>query len=169
MEMIVITELKEMDEQHREELSNLLIKVVEEGASVGFLPPIDLSVAKDYWRNLLCPEVHLFVTKLDGEIVGSIQLHLSTKENGLHRAEIAKLMAHPDVRRKGIGRALIHKAEEQAKKEDRTLIVLDTREGDPSNQLYRSLGYIQAGRVPNYAKSASGELEATIIYYKELD
>jgi hypothetical protein len=27
---------------------------------------------------------------------------------------------------------------------------------------------IQAGRVPNYAESANGELHATIFYYKEL-
>ncbi len=57
-------------------------------------------------------------------------------------------------RRNGIGQLLMQKAEEKAKQKDRSLLVLDTREGDPSNNLYTSLGYIQAGRIPNYARSA---------------
>jgi ribosomal protein S18 acetylase RimI-like enzyme len=76
------------------------------------------------------------------------------------------MLAHPGYRRNGIGRLLMQRAEERAKQDGRSLLVLDTREGDPSNHLYTSLGYIRAGRIPNYAKSASGELDATIFYYK---
>jgi ribosomal protein S18 acetylase RimI-like enzyme len=151
---------------HMDELSELLIQVVEDGASIGFLPPLKLSEAKRYWENVLNPDVILFVAKVDNQIAGSVQLHLCTKQNGVHRAEIAKLMTHPDYRRNGIGRLLMQKAEERAKQEGRSLLVLDTREGDPSNHLYTSLGYIQAGRIPDYAKSATGELHATIFYYK---
>ena len=110
----------------------------------------------------------LFVAKINNRIVGTVQLHLSSKQNGRHRAEIAKLMSHNHYRRKGIGRLLMEAAEEQAKQEERTLLVLDTREGDPSNFLYSSMGYIEAGKIPNYAKSASGELHASVFYYKEL-
>jgi ribosomal protein S18 acetylase RimI-like enzyme len=118
--------------------------------------------------NVLNPEVILFVAKINNQIVGSVQLHLCTKQNGGHRAEIAKLMTHPNYRRIGIGRLLMQKAEERANQESRSLLILDTREGDPSNHLYTSMGYIQAGRIPNYAKSANGELHATIFYYKNL-
>ena len=110
----------------------------------------------------------LFVAKLQGEIVGSVQLHLCSKQNGGHRAEIAKLMTHTGYRRNGIGRSLMLEAEKRAKQEGRTLVVLDTREGDPSNSLYTSLGYIQAGRIPDYAKSANGEFHPTIFYYKNM-
>jgi ribosomal protein S18 acetylase RimI-like enzyme len=123
-------------------------------------------VAAQYWENVLNPEVMLFVAKVNNQIVGSVQLHLCSKMNGGHRAEIAKLMTHPNYRRNGIGRLLMQKAEKSARQEDRSLLVLDTREGDPSNDLYTSIGFIQAGRIPNYAKSASGELHATIFYYK---
>ncbi|MDB5054659.1 MAG: GCN5-related N-acetyltransferase [Bacilli bacterium] len=162
---VKIEQLKSIG-QHIDELSELLIQVVEDGASIGFLPPLKLSEATIYWKNVLHPEVILFVAKINNQIVGSVQLHLSTKQNGGHRAEIAKLMTHPNYRRNGIGRSLMQKAEERAKQEDRSLLVLDTREGDPSNYLYSSIGYIQAGLIPNYAKSASGELHATIFYYK---
>ncbi|QGQ99277.1 GNAT family N-acetyltransferase [Paenibacillus psychroresistens] len=155
-------------EEHADELSELLIRVVEDGASIGFLPPLDLTSALRYWNTVLAPEVILLVALINNQLVGSVQLHLSTKQNGGFRAEIAKLMTHPDYRRQGIGRLLMQNAEERAIQERRSLLILDTREGDPSNLLYASMGYIQAGRIPNYAKSANGELHATIFYYKEL-
>jgi ribosomal protein S18 acetylase RimI-like enzyme len=142
------------------------MEVVEDGASLGFLPPLRRSEATEYWENVLKPEVLLFIAKINNRIIGSVQVHLCTKQNGSHRAEIAKLMTHPNYRRKGIGRSLMQKAEESAKQGGRSLLVLDTREGDPSNYLYTSIGYIQAGRIPCYAKSANGELHATNLYYK---
>lgn len=162
-----IEELKSTDE-HLEELSDLLIQVVEEGASIGFLPPMERAEAICYWRHAVQSDVMLFVAKIDGQIAGSIQLQLCSKQNGNHRAEIAKLMTNPAYRRKGVGRALMQRAEARAKQEGRTLIVLDTREGDPSNDLYRSIAYQQAGRIPGYAKSSSGDLQTTVIYYKNL-
>lgn len=162
-------EVLESMEEHVVELSELLMQVVEDGASIGFLPSLKLSEAIKYWENVLSPEVTLLVAKINNLIVGSVQLHLCTKQNGGHRAEIAKLMILPHFRRKGIGRILMQKVEERAKQEDRSLLVLDTREGDPSNHLYTLMGYIQAGRIPNYAKSASGELDATIFYFKSFN
>ncbi|MDL4842370.1 GNAT family N-acetyltransferase [Aquibacillus sp. LR5S19] len=153
-------------EKYIDELSELLIHVVDDGASIGFLPPLKLTDANNYWKNLLSTEILLFVAKINNQIVGSVQLHLCTKQNGNHRAEIAKLLTHPNYRRKGIGRYLMNKAEERAKQEGKSLIVLDTREGDPSNFLYSSIGYSQAGKIPYYAKSANGELHSTVLYYK---
>jgi ribosomal protein S18 acetylase RimI-like enzyme len=168
--IVLVSEVKieQLDSigEHIDELSELLMRVVEDGASIGFLPPLQRSEARNYWQNVLDPEVILFVAKINDQIVGSAQIHLCTKQNGGHRAEIAKLMTHPDYRRNGIGRSLMQRVEERAKQEDRSLLVLDTREGDPSNRLYTSMGYIQAGRIPYYAKSANGELHATILYYK---
>lgn len=166
-EGIQIEQLEVVD-AHLEELTELLIGVVGDGASIGFLPPLQPTETVNYWRSVIGPNVILYVAKRDGRIVGSVQLHMCMKPNGTHRAEIAKLMTHPHARRLGIGRALMQTAEERAKREDRSLLVLDTREGDPSNLLYASFGFIQAGRIPEYAKSANGERHATIFYYKTL-
>jgi ribosomal protein S18 acetylase RimI-like enzyme len=165
--MVRIEQLNSM-ENYIEGLSELLRLVVDDGASIGFLPPLTVPQAKKYWESVLSPDVILLIAQIDNVVVGSIQLHLCTKENGLHRAEIAKLMTHPNYRRNGIGRLLMQCAEEIAKQENRSTIVLDTREGDPSNLLYHSLGYTLTGRIPNYAKSANGELLATNYYYKLL-
>ncbi|AJH21316.1 MULTISPECIES: GNAT family N-acetyltransferase [Bacillus] len=165
MRSIVIEEIKRLDEDI-EELSELLKTVVNDGASIGFLPPLEQKEATNYWQTVLAPEVILYVAKINNEVAGSIQLHLVTKPNGIHRAEICKLMTHPNYRRNGIGRLLMQKAEERAKQENRSLLVLDTREGDSSNRLYKSLGFQESGKIPGYAISPNGELDATVIYYK---
>lgn len=165
---LTISQINDLSVELIEELSTLLIDVVQDGASIGFLPPLEHEVASRYWNQVLSPEVFLWVIRWKGEVVGSIQLHLCTKQNGQHRAEIAKLMVHPSTRRLGIGRALMEVAEKKAIDEKRTLFVLDTREGDPSNQLYLSLGYQEAGRIPQYAQSADGKLDGTVFYYKLL-
>jgi ribosomal protein S18 acetylase RimI-like enzyme len=164
---VKIEEVKSIGE-HLDQLSELLVKVVEDGASIGFLPPMKLTEAKNYWETVLKPEVILFIAKSNDEIVGSVQLHLCTKQNGRHRGEIGKLMTHPHFRRKGIGRSLMQIAEKRAKQEGISLLVLDTREGDPSNHLYTSIGFVESGRIPYYAKSANGELHATVFYYKTI-
>lgn len=165
MQKIEIIELHHI-EQDLERLTELLIMVVDEGASVGFLPPLTQEQAIKYWQSVLASDVLLFMAKINNEIAGSIQLHLTSKPNGIHRAEICKLMTHPNFRRNGIGRALMQQAEERAKQENRSLLVLDTREGDPSNKLYKSLDYQEVGKIPQYTISPDGELEATVIYYK---
>lgn len=166
--MLKIEEIESI-ESHIDPLSELLVKVVDDGASIGFLPPMKLADARQYWHSALKSDVILFIAKIDDEIVGTIQVHFCTKQNGLHRAEIAKLMTCPNARRKGVARSLMKVAEERAINEGRTLLVLDTREGDPSNLLYQSLGYIPAGKIPNFALSGEGELDTTVIYYKILN
>jgi ribosomal protein S18 acetylase RimI-like enzyme len=165
---VVIEEVHSINE-YMDQLSELLVQVVEDGASIGFLPPLSMDEARTYWEEGVQPDSILFVAKVGHRIAGTVQLHLSMKANGRHRAEVAKLMTHIGFRRMGIGRQLMERLEEKAKSDGRTLLVLDTREGDPSNQLYRTMGYLEAGKIPNYAKSANGGYHATIFYYKELD
>ncbi|GAB6988293.1 GNAT family N-acetyltransferase [Paenibacillus pini] len=166
--MITLLEVNELRPAMVQELSELLIQVVENGASIGFLPPLNMEEANAYWEQVLGDSVVLWIAKHNEQIVGTVQLHLAMRANGSHRAEIAKLMVHPNARRGGIARQLLQLLENTASEMRRTLIILDTRAGDPSNLLYQSLGYIEAGRIPNFAKSANGHLDDTIFYYKEI-
>jgi ribosomal protein S18 acetylase RimI-like enzyme len=163
-----VLQLKALDQAVLQDLSDLLVCVVEDGASIGFLPPITIVEAAGYWQGAIEPGVLLWVAMKDGVILGTIQLHLAMKANGSHRAEIAKLMVHPNYRRHGAARMLMQTAENAARELGRSLLVLDTRSGDPSNLLYQSLDYIVAGSIPKFARSATGKLDATTIYYKEL-
>ncbi|MEC0308167.1 Acetyltransferase [Paenibacillus sp. GM2FR] len=163
-----IMEVEQLETDTHHQLTELLIRVVEEGASVGFLAPLSYDEASAYWEDVLGPGVTLWVAVQDGQMIGTVQLQCAMKANGRHRAEVAKLMVDPASRRGGIGRALMQHLEPKAKEEGRTLLVLDTREGDPSNKLYQSLGYIQAGVIPDYAISSNGQLDGTVLYYKRI-
>lgn len=59
--------------------------------------------------------------------------------------------------------------EDEARSAGKMLLVLDTREGDPSNDLYRALGYREAGRIPGWARDVSGRLSTTVFWYKPLE
>lgn len=167
--MVTLRELTAIEPRQLDELAALLIAVVEDGASVGFLPPLAETEAADYWRGVAKPNVRLLIAEEDGGIVGTGQLELATKINGRHRAEVNKVLVHPRAQRRGIGRQLMTELERLAREEERSLLHLDTRDGDPSNRLYQSVGYVMAGTIPAFARSARGTLDATVIYYKLLD
>jgi ribosomal protein S18 acetylase RimI-like enzyme len=153
-------------------LVELLQDSVAGGASVGFLPPLTEAAARDYWHDTIASvaqgELLLLVARQDGQVVGTVQLALAGKPNARHRAEVQKLMVHTRARRQGIGQALLAAVEEIARQRERTLLVLDTRQSDPSELLYLKHGYTRAGSIPRYARSANGELHATVFFYRIL-
>ena len=159
--------------RHLDDLVELLQDAVDSGASVGFLPPLSRETAQDYWLDVVRDiDVgrRIILGALDGaQLVGAVQLELATKANALHRAEVQRLFVHRSARRRGIGERLMRELEELALKHGRTLLVLDTRQGDPSELLYQKLGYTKAGAIPSFARSASGALDATVFYYRELE
>ncbi|MBI5653617.1 MAG: GNAT family N-acetyltransferase [Chloroflexi bacterium] len=154
------------------ELIALLRDAVDDGASVGFLPPLDEQLARAYWAEVVRAVENqsriLLVARADLQIVGTVQLDLCTRQNGLHRAEVMKLLVHTVHRRQGIGEALMRALEREAIRAQRTTLILDTRVGDPSEALYAKLGYVRAGIIPECARSANGALDASAIYYRLL-
>ena len=151
-----------------DDLTEVLISCVAEGASLGFHAPLPVDVARDWWAGIPRDGVILLVAEQVGRIVGTVQLQPAESENGAHRGEVAKLLVHPAWRRQGIARALMLALEEDARATGKTLLVLDTREGDPSNDLYRALGYREAGRIPGWVRDAAGTSSTTVFWYKPL-
>ena len=150
----------------------LLEDCVEGGASIGFLWPMADGEAERYWRSII-PAVEsgeriLLIASQDARIVGTGQLDLCLRTNGMHRAEVAKLMVMRDARHQGIGRAVMLALEDQARAHNRTTLVLDTFLDGGAENLYRALGWIEAGRIPLYAAWPDGTLGTTVYYYKLL-
>lgn len=165
-----MTEIKEITKitAYQNELACLFQEVVATGASMNFLYPMRYETALHYWNNVLSKHVRLFIAIVDKEVVGSMQLHLSDKENGQHRAEITKLMTHPKARRKGVAKLLLQHVLKIAKQEGRTLLLLDTEKDGPANKLYQSEGFILYGEIPAYSQDPFGVYKDGNCYYKLL-
>ena len=159
---------------HLRELGALLHACVHAGASVGFVLPFTPGDGEAFWRNKVLPAVRgggrvLLVARSGGRIVGTVQLGYDTLPNQPHRAEVSKLLVHPECRRRGIARALMAELERQAPRLGRSLLTLDTRTGDKAEPLYASLGYRTAGIIPGYCRDPfEDRLDSTTIMYKAL-
>jgi ribosomal protein S18 acetylase RimI-like enzyme len=160
--------------RHIDGLSELIHACIHDGASIGFILPHSRAESEVFWRNKVAPAVRaggrvLLVAWRDGRIAGSVQLDHDTPANQPHRAEIRKLLVHPDFRRQGIARELMAEIERLATQLKRSLLTLDTRTGDSAEPLYRSLGYQTTGIIPGYCRDTLTErLDATTIMYKNL-
>ena len=155
-------------------LGDVLHAVVHGGAGVSFFVPFSLEEARAFWREKVLPGVragtrHVIVARHGVRIVGTVQLDFAVPPNQRHRAEVTKMLVHPTARRRGIARAMMMALEPIAQADGRTLLTLDTVTGSSAEPLYRSLGYVEVGVIPRYARgSLTPDLEAATIMYKEL-
>ncbi|PWK50785.1 GNAT family N-acetyltransferase [Pleionea mediterranea] len=162
--------LSEISENEISELSSGLIATVANGASIGFLSGFTLSEAESYWHSVcsnLSDNLHLWVVKTEGKIVGTIQFERPTKKNGSVRGEIQKLFVDPAFRGRGIASKLVKLAEEYAFSIGISTLVLDTESGSNAEKLYTKLDWVKVGVIPGYALSPSGELKGTTYFYKQ--
>jgi len=166
-----IRRLHRVSDADVEALAALMVDVVEGGASIGFMLPIDAARAAAFWRRVGAGVADgdrvLFVAHDGDGIVGTVQLVLEQPENQPHRADVAKMMVANRARRQGIGAALMQAAEHEAKARGKTLLVLDTASAD-AERLYDRMGWRRVGVIPNYALWPDGGLVHTTVYYKDL-
>jgi hypothetical protein len=59
-------------------------------------------------------------------------------------------------------------AEAFAEGNGQSLLVLDTIAGSQAESVYRHLGWQKVGEIPDYAAMPSGELRATVYYFKRV-
>ncbi len=156
-----------------DDLADLLVDVVEGGASVGFVLPFSREEAAAWWSIHLADVrlggVIVLLAREEGKIVGTVQLRLAPWANGRHRAEVNKLLVRTASRRRGTGRALMAAVEDVARQTGRRLLVLDTMQGSTAEKLYRSTGWSEVGPIPGYASWPDGSLGPTVVYYKRLE
>lgn len=144
----------------------------DHGASVNFLAPLGADTAAAFWGKvadkITSGDIVLLAALDDaGQMLGSVQVGLDMPPNGVHRAEIKKLLVHTTARGQGLGKALLFAAEEAARQHGRTMLVLDTEKDSLAEALYRRYGYIELGIMPKYARAALvDELRDCVFFYK---
>lgn len=159
-------------EQDLAELTSLLIQTVNGGGSVSFLAPLAEETARSWWLRVLgerSDRCIVLVAREHDRIVGTVQCQPAWAPNQPHRADIAKMMVHPDARGRGIGRLLLERIEQDAQSMGFRLLVLDTKRGTAAEQLYESKGWTRVGGIPDFALDPDGAaLHETVIFYKRL-
>ena len=171
-EDIQIRCLQIIDDREIHGLSDVLIDCVEGGASVSFLLPLSRAKAEAYWQSMSASvargeRVVLAAEEAAGTIVGTVTVILDQPENQPHRGDLAKMLVHRRVRRRGVGAALLVAAECHALSAGKTLLVLDTASG-AAERLYARHGWQRCGQIPNYALWPNGTPCATTIFFKFL-
>jgi GNAT superfamily N-acetyltransferase len=156
-----------------DQLADVLVDCVAGGASVSFMSPFSHDSALGFFRkvagSVAAGDTVLLAARLDGKIVGTVQLGLDTPPNQPHRADIKKMLVHRAARGRGIGAALMAAVEEEARRHGRWLLVLDTVPGENGHRLYLRGGWTQTGLVPDYAVFPDGRLCDTAIMWKRLE
>ena len=152
-------------------LAAVVVDCVEGGASVSYLAPFSLDDARAAVEPMVADAERggrvILGAFLNGELVGTVQVLLAFPPNQPHRGEIAKMLVHRSARNRGIGQLLMEHAEEAARAEGKTLLVLDTANGTAA-RLYERCGWIKVGEIPGFALYPDGSPCATVFYYKEL-
>lgn len=155
------------------ELASVLVDCVTGGASVSFMAPLSQEDALSFFRKVAASvaagDTAPLAARLDGRIVGTVQLGLDTPPNQPHRADVKKMLVHRSARGRGIGAALMAEVEQEAKRRGRWLLVLDTVPGESGYRLYKRAGWTESGIIPNYALFPDGRLCDTALFWKRLD
>jgi acetyltransferase len=154
------------------ELVDLFLETVDGASPFGFLAPITHDVVRDYWISLI-PELEagsrvVLIAGHHNTVIGSGQLALSQRADSLHRAQLERLFVERASRRHGVGRTLMQGLHSVARQNDRTLILVDTRRGEPAEGFYKRLGYRELGVIPGWTIGTEGERPDRVTLYQEL-
>ncbi len=153
-------------------LADILVACVAAGdASVEWLHPMPREAARAYWRGatqqLAGGQRAILAAWLGGALAGTVTLDLAFPQNQPRRAQVEKLLVDPALRRRGVGRALLARAEQAAARLGRRSLTLDTREGVPAEALYRATGWVEAGRIPASELDEGGAARDVLVFWKE--
>ena len=152
-------------------LVDLLIDTVDDGASLGFIPPVVPAAAWKYWIGLgseLAAGARLLVGVFsDGEVAGSGQLWFPSLPNARHRADVQKIFIDRTLRGRGVGALLMTALHESARQRGRSLLLLNARR-PVADRFYKPLGYKEVGVIPGYSLGPNGARVDTASLYLEL-
>ena len=154
-------------------LAEVLIDCVHGGASVGFLAPLAPAKAQAFWQGVADGVARgdralLLAEDGAGRLLGTVQLILALPENQPHRADVAKMLVHRRARRRGVAQRLLDALDTEARREGRTVLVLDTVTGGDADRLYARAGWQRLGAVPGFALMPDGALCGTTFFFKHL-
>ncbi|OCC22840.1 ribosomal-protein-alanine acetyltransferase [Croceicoccus estronivorus] len=86
----------------------------------------------------------------------------------LDEAELLLLAVKPEARRRGIGNNLLELFQEDSHLHGATRLLLEMRDGNTAENLYRQFGFTPIGRRPQYYRGANGARTDALTFEKLL-
>lgn len=155
-------------------LTQVLHACVHAGASVNFILPFPEPEARAFWTGKVARAMEggrrrLWISEMDGRVAGCVMLDRDLAPNQAHRAEVTKLLVHPDFRGRGLAHRLMAALVDAARGMGKTLVTLDTTTGSIAEGVYARAGFVPAGSIPNFARHpVEDRLEGTTYMYLAL-
>jgi putative acetyltransferase len=138
-----------------------LLGELNSALDVGYAPEQKHALSVD---QLFQPNIRLFVARLDGAAVacGGIGLY-----DGY--AELKRMYAKPEVRGKGVAKAVLARLEAEARGAGLTLIRIETGNLQyEAMRFYEREGYVKCGAFGPYAAMPPNAIATSVFYEKRL-
>ncbi len=169
--VVAVERIADVSDEDLAALCEAADAAIIDGGGFGWVAPPGRLALERYFRGLLLvPERELFVCRLDGVMVGSVQL-VRPPRNNEAQAFAATLMHSfiaPYARGHGLARMMTQRVEDGARALGYHVLNLDVRESQTAAiALYESLGYVAWGTHPAYAR-VTGKTVRGIFYFKLL-
>ncbi|GAW00377.1 GCN5 family acetyltransferase [Lentinula edodes] len=175
------------------QLAVLLKSCVDTNITMNFLQPFSIQDASAFWLSAEEKVVQMkqFVLiaqesqeaqekeaddhdfrheKLEPPVIlGCVILYLAQTPNAKHRGEVGKLIIGSEHRKRGIGKMLLDRMEDEARKHSLKILVLDTQTGSGAELFYERVGYSKVGVLPDVNLAPDrGQYTSCTFFYKRL-
>ena len=163
--------LKSISDLDLADLCNITEQAIKAGGGFGWLKVPLRETLNKYWKGLVVVKNRILIAgRLNDAIAGALQLGLQPHNNEAQK-NICNITSHfvaPWARGYGLAKRMIDTAEVIAYENNVSCVQLDIRETqEAAIQLFRSKGYKQWGKNPNYAL-VEGKTIQGLYFYKNI-
>jgi putative acetyltransferase len=138
-----------------------LLGALNRALDVGYAPDQKHALSLD---QLFQPNIRFFVARLDGAAVACGGLGFY---DGY--AELKRMYARPEVRGKGVAKAVLHQLEAEARATGITLVRIETGNlQHEAMRFYERAGYVQCAAFGPYATMPPNAIATSVFYEKTL-
>ena len=163
--------LKSISDLDLADLCNITEQAIKAGGGFGWLKVPPRETLNKYWKGLVVVKNRILIAgRLNDTIAGALQLGLQPHNNEAQK-NICNITSHfvaPWARGYGLAKKMIDTAEVIAYENNVSCVQLDIRETqEAAIQLFKSKGYKQWGKNPNYSL-VEGKTIQGLYFYKNI-
>lgn len=156
---------EQLDEELTGEIHAVVVDVVSSGGAVGWLTPPTQQAVQDWLTGLLHEDGRLVIARVDGRLAALGTWSRLPAEVLAHNGEIRRVMVHRSARGLGLGRRITSALIDSARSAGIEQLLCDVRGNNHAAiALYRSLGFLEYGRLPDFLAVGNHRFDRVRLY-----